>query len=49
MSVGATHDHAYAPIDEHGERCTICGYARWRGVVGSEYPEEPAKPPLNSH
>jgi len=38
MPVYPTHHHDFTPIDEHGERCLSCGYARWRGIVGSEYP-----------
>ena len=37
MPIYPTHEHRFLPIDEHGEECSACGYARWRGIPGSEY------------
>jgi hypothetical protein len=40
MPIYPTHQHDFAPLDEQGEKCMTCDYARWRGVPGSEYPVE---------
>lgn len=40
MPVYPTHQHQFAPTGPETEQCGDCGYHRFRGVVGSEVPDD---------